>query len=155
MKAEMTIGIVPGYGNVPVQLQSPFEVAAMTVARAWDKAGEEVGTGYVSALIMPGLVQYRSMWGCPPGGEVVCMVTCTSNPTFDTNGAAWRRRVIEIVRRVKLALGQKTVAISFSGGDGEFPAHVDMRGGKIVVRTEYPHGSGTGTDTFDETVPFI
>lgn len=146
MKAEMTIGITPGYGNVPVQLQSSFEEAAMTVARAWDKAGEEVGTGYVSALIVPGLVQYRSLWGCPPGGEVVCMVTCTSNPTFDTDGAAWRRRVIEIVRRVKLALKQSTVAISFSDG-----THVDMRGGKISIRTE----GQDGIQTFDEQTSLL
>ena len=146
MKAEMTIGILPGYGNVPVQLQPSFEEAAMTVARAWDKAGEEVGTGYVSALIVPGLVQYRTMWGCPPGGEVVCMVACTSNPTFDADGAVWRRRVIEIVRRVKLALRQSTVAITFSDG-----THADMRHGKISIRIE----GQDGIQTFDEQTPLL
>lgn len=94
-------------------------------AQVWGNAAAwvyRVDGIYVPAVILPGRVVYSTEWGCPPNGEDVIVFQGHGNPKFVKDSRAWRAAVVQIVRRLKEELGQRTVTVYF--GDGTYE---DMR----------------------------
>ncbi len=102
----VTIGTNSGY-ELSAQLRMPEEEAAELYRAAAEQVYAETGV-YVSAVLHPARSLYRAEWGCPPGGEFVCVFSGCRNPRF-----AEREPYLAALRRLtallKERLGQSAV----------------------------------------------
>jgi hypothetical protein len=113
-KFEIVFGVNPGYNHAN-EAATPLQA----VAAAWD-AEALTASQYIPVVLTSGKCVYKAEWGCPPGGEDVVIASGTRNPKFSEDDWHWQHAVQGIARRVKQALQQATITISFSKADVDY-----------------------------------
>lgn len=114
-KFTVTIGIVSGYQGQEC-LQVADSIPKDAIGKAWQKAAAKVmeDTGiYVSATISQSKALYATDWGCPIGGEPTFTISGSRNPEFCKDDESWQEATLTVIRLVKDAFQQSTVAVEF------------------------------------------
>lgn len=129
-----TFGIVAGYGH---DIDDAGDSAAI-VAHAWREAleAEFASSGIlVGGVVSAGRVVYPADFGCQEDGEQVATVCGDSNPKFVGDGndislADFREAVIRIAGKVKGALQQERVQLTFFENSGFVYYEPEQDGGQ-------------------------
>jgi hypothetical protein len=112
-------GVTPGY--VEPAFEPSAWTAEHTVATDWvacceaeyHKSGLSIG-GFVTA----GRVAYPTTFSCPGAGEVAVQVNGAMNPAFCNDAEAYRAAVLRVCEKVRVALAQETVLVTFTAIEG-------------------------------------
>ncbi|GAA0182521.1 hypothetical protein SH2C18_48880 [Clostridium sediminicola] len=111
IKFEIVTGINKGYFH---NNESGNNI--QRVSKLWQKiAKEEFDRSgiYVSAIILESKTVYNEDWGCPPGGEDTVVITGVANLEFVDNLSHWKDTVLNLAKKIKSKLEQKTITCEF------------------------------------------
>jgi hypothetical protein len=109
----IVMGVTPGYHH---ENQNADTVFARRVMRVADEVFANTGV-YLSAVITPAVVTYRTEWGCPETGEKVYQLTGVRNNKFIPDAAEWNRAVHMFASELRREFAQTTASLTFTDVD--------------------------------------
>lgn len=107
---ELTFAVGEGYNH------ENKEVNMKEVSEDLKKIAENIEkmTGlYISGVLTPAKMVYKTEWGCPVGGENGVTYTSNANPEFVTDINKWKDACVDFACEVKKHFKQSTVTVTF------------------------------------------
>ncbi|MBR1854225.1 MAG: hypothetical protein IJ794_13965 [Lachnospiraceae bacterium] len=111
----ITIGVHVGYS---ADTKEPVEEQKLIrIYRRAAEAAEAVNGVYISAVLWPSRVIYKTEWGCPEEGEFTYTFVGNCNPAF-SDPETYRKALLDLTENLKRELQQSTVLLEL------FPSEV-------------------------------
>lgn len=108
-KFEVVLGVNEGYFH---NNENNVDIFSL-----WSKYADEIEQKYgiyISALIKEIKVIYKSIWGCPKGGEIVYKISGERNNEFIKDNVKYKYAVEDLVELLAKELKQSTFTIVWS-----------------------------------------
>lgn len=115
-KGIVIFGIVEGYfhDNGGKQENDVNEMIELTeILKNISVEIEKETTIYISGVLTPVNVLYKTEWGCPVGGEKCYKFESTCNPAFVDSQEIWESSFLQFSQKVKKTFKQSTVTVEF------------------------------------------